>query len=210
MSSPLAIKKQMLRIWQRQHDIDSKNNDWCSILKAQQLANQITQLTDEITALEAAEAAAKSPPEKSCEQLLQELCAKINAKTAASSSLASSSPASLSPASSSPASSSIQHDTQHDTQMASTHPRQNPQQITMQSPEKPAPAAPEQRAPPATAPTPERFKQEIDYKYDGLCTMRHLSKLIFTIAINNSGLVLHCSAPKNGFDGWKHQFLDHG
>ena len=130
MLSPLAIKKQMLEFWQRQYDVDSKSNDWCSILKTHQLTNQITQLTDEITALEAAK-----PPEKLCEQIIQELWATIktakhakdaedatrqevckelpptdsaeNAETAQAP--ASSSPASSSPASSSPASSSIQH-----------------------------------------------------------------------------------------------------
>ena len=190
MLSPLAIKKQMLGVWQRQHDVDSKSNEWCSILKAQQLANQITQLTYEITALEATEAAAKSPPEKSCEQLIQELWDRINAKTAASSSAASS---------------SSQLDTQHNTQMASTHPQPNPQQITTQPPEQPA----------HPAPAPERFKQEVDYKYDGQCIMRRRKKLINTVDLiislfSATSLILHCSAPKNGPDGWKHQFLDHG
>ena len=94
------------------------------------------------------------------------------------------------------------HDTKHDTQTASTSAQPNHPQITMQPPEQDAPGSdtldtqhdtqkpstpahpnpqpntvqtPEQRAPSAT--TPERFKQEVDYKYDGPCIMRHRKKL---------------------------------
>ena len=41
--------------------------------------------------------------------------------------------------------------------------------------------APAQCAP--LVPAPDTFKQEVDYKYDGLCTMRHLSKLIYVVNI---------------------------
>ena len=61
----------------------------------------------------------------------------------------------------------------------------------MQSPKQPTPPAP----------TPERFKQEIDYKYDGLCTIRYLLRLIFTIAINKFSLAPYSSVPINGLDG---------
>ena len=102
--------------------------------------------------------------------------------------------------------------------MALTHLQPNSQQITIQPPEQRAfcapasapPAAPKQRAPTAF----ERFKQEIDYKYDGPCIMRHRKKLINTVDLvislfSATSLILHCSAPKNGLNGWKHQFLDH-
>ena len=64
----------------------------------------------------------------------------------------------------------------------------------MQSPEQPAPPVP----------IPERFKQEIDYKYDGLCTMRYLLRLIFIIAINKFSLAFYSSVLINGLDGWKY------
>ena len=79
------------------------------------------------------------------------------------------------------------NDTQHDTQEPSTPPHPNPQQITMQIPEQPAPLAPAmRRAPTAPAPIPERFKQKVDYKFDGLCCMRHLKRVIYFNTVNRS------------------------
>ena len=95
------------------------------------------------------------------------------------------------------------HDAKHNTQNASTSAQPNPQQITMQPPEQDAPGSdtldtshdtqmsstlphpiPQQtttQTPAQCAPAPERFKQEVDYKYDGPCIMRHRNKLIYTV-----------------------------
>ena len=73
------------------------------------------------------------------------------------------------------------NDTQHNTQKPSSPPHPNPQPNTVQTPEQPASPAPaKRRAPPA----PERFKQKVDYKYDGPCIMRHCNKLINTVDLN--------------------------
>ena len=81
----------------------------------------------------------------------------------------------------------VQHNTAHNTppktQLSSTPLPQNPQQSSQQP-------AYQQAAP------TERFKQEkVDYKYDGLCSMRRLSKLthsdtvIFMMSITSASLI---------------------
>ena len=76
------------------------------------------------------------------------------------------------------------HDTQHNTQMSSTPAHPNPQPNTVQTPAQRAPPAP------APAPAPERFKQEVDYKYDGPCIMRHRNKLINTVDLNTVNFMM--------------------
>ena len=125
MLSPLAMKKQVLGVWQQQLELDCMGNTYDAMYKAKQVGLQIEQLANEITALEA-EAALKSPPPvtKLCEQLLQELWAKINAEKAAettSSSLASSLPASSS--TNTPVQYNTLQDTQHNTQTPSIYPQ---------------------------------------------------------------------------------------